>query len=114
MPHSLLMRNTVIILFADNHEMLTSLRGICRWGLSMRCDEYDRLAQDVGDYRRQLSHLLVPTIFHGPLDDAARRSAHKVASTLAQASDELHWHDSHCHICRQASHDRDRQLQFSW
>jgi hypothetical protein len=80
----------------------------------MRCNEYDRLAQDVGYYQRGLGYLLVPKGLNCPLDDAARRSANQVAATLARTSTELLWHDGHCHICRQANQDRDKQLQFSW
>jgi hypothetical protein len=64
------------------------------------CPTSAAILLDVAYYRRQINHFLFLKEEHGLCDDNAKRSAKQAASALAKASNQLHWHQIHCNICR--------------
>jgi hypothetical protein len=68
----------------------------------MTCPELEKRLQDIEYHRKELNYFLLRKELHLLADAKAKQSATTVASALARASNQLHWHQNQCSICKQS------------
>jgi hypothetical protein len=73
----------------------------------MPCPEHEQRLYDVEDCRNKLTYYLFREELHLLSEGNAKQYACRAATNLARASNQLHWHEARCAVCRRGVNPRD-------